>query len=231
MDRKMKRVKIISTIILLLLASSIYAQKSNGITFTVNATGTVNMLTDNINVTMNLGVENTDPQKAFDEHKLSEQLIIKLIKKYGISDKDISYTLFNISKYQDYKNKTVLFKTNQKLQFILKDFSKYTPLQIDLLKNGFNKFRSNFLTTKSKEGHKISVKEALQNAKAEAELYASNLNLKVGEIVSITSNNPVISPRSNLMLKAEILPQNYLINITQYIPITTNVRVVYKFVE
>ena len=227
----MKRIKIIPTVIMLLLTSSIYAQKNDGITFTVNATGTVNILADNINLTMNLGVENTDPQKAFDEHKLGEQKIIKLLEKYGISDKDISYTLFKISKYQDYRDKTVSFKTNQTLQFIIKDFYKYIPLQIDLLKNGFYNFRSIFSTTKNKEGHEKSVKVALQNAKAEAELYASNLNLKVGKIVSITSNNPKISPRSNLILKTDIAPQSYLINITQYIPITTNVRVVYKLVE
>ena len=74
----MKRIKIIPTVIMLLLTSSIYAQKNDGITFTVNATGVVNILADDINLTMNLGVENTDPQKAFDEHKLGEQKIIKL---------------------------------------------------------------------------------------------------------------------------------------------------------
>ena len=81
MDKKMKQVKIISTVILLLLTSNIFAQKKDGLTFTVNATGTAKLLADHIKVTMNLGVENTNPQKAFDEHKLREQKILKLIKK------------------------------------------------------------------------------------------------------------------------------------------------------
>jgi len=227
----MKKSIIFSTFLVLLLTLNIYPQQKDRIKFTVSATGKVNVLADIINISMNIGVENTDPQIAFDQHKAREQKIIKLIKKYGILDENISYSLFNISKYKDYRDKTVTFKTNQTLHFILKDFDKYIPLQIDLLKNGFYEFNSNFSTSKRKEGHEKSVKNALKNARKEAELYASNLNLKIGKIVSISSNNPVIYPRGDLMLKSSMAPEAGLINISQYITITTNVNVVYSFIE
>jgi len=218
-------------IFLLLFVGNTFAQKNEGIKFTVNATGSFDVIADIINISMNIGVENTDPQKAFDEHKTREQKIIKLIKKYGILDEDISYSLFKISKYQDYRDKSVSFKTNQTIQFVLKDFDKYVPLQIDLLKNGFYEFSSSFSTSKNKEGHEKSVKNALRNAREEAELYANNLNLKIGKIVSVSSNNPVIYPRNDLMLKASMDPEASLINISQHITITTNVNVVYSFIE
>ena len=219
------------TAILLFFAANILAQNKEKITFTVNATGMAKLLADNINITLNLGVENKDPQRAYEEHKLRESKILSLIKKYGIADKDISYSLFKISKYRDYRDKKVSFKTNQSLQFILKDFANYTELQLDLLQNGFYEFSSNFSTTKRKEGHEKSVKDALQNTESEAQLYAKNLNMKVSKIVSIETNNPIIYPRSDLMFKAELAPSGGLVDIPQYITITTNVKVVYTLVE
>lgn len=227
----MKKHQFFIYIFLLLLAGNVFAQKNDGIIFTVNATGSYDVLADIINISMNIGVENKDPQIAFDKHKDREKKIIKLIKKYGILDENISYSLFKISKYQDYRDKSVSFKTNQTIQFVLKDFKKYIPLQIDLLKKGFYEFSSNFSTSKKKEGHEKSVKNALDNAREEAELYAKNINLKIGRIVSLSSNNPVIYTRSDLMLKASMAPEPGLINISQHITITTNVNVVYSFIE
>jgi len=227
----MKTHHFITTVFIFLLLSNIYAQQNDAIIFTVNATGTFDLLADNINISMNLGVENKNPQKAFDEHKAREQIIIKLIKKYGILDEDITYSLFSIYKYQDYRDKSVSFQTNQTVHFILKDFKMYIPLQIDLLKNGFYGFKSNFSSSKNKEGHKKSVKNALQNAREEAKLYASNLNLKIGKIVSVSTENQEIKNFPVQYFKADIPAQAVLINIPQYISITTNVKVVYTFVE
>ncbi|HED07813.1 MAG TPA: DUF541 domain-containing protein [Ignavibacteria bacterium] len=227
----MKKVKMISIIFILLLTTNIIAQKEDGITFPVNATGSVKLLADNINVTVNLAVEKKNPQEAFNEHKLREEKILNLIKKYGIPDKDISYTLFKISKFKDYRNNKITFKTNQSIHFKFKDFNKYTPLQIDLLKNGFYEFSSDFTTSKRKEGHEKSVEIALKNAKEEAEIYAKNLNMKVGIITSISSENPRIYPRPNLMLKASMAPSKNLLNIPQFITISTNVNVVFRLLR
>lgn len=226
----MKKIQLITFSFLFIFVSNIFSQKEKVVIFSVNATGSVQLLADNIRIIMNLGVENTDPQKAFEYHKLKEQKILKLIKKYGISDKDISYSLFKISKYHDFRDKKVSFKTNQSVQFNLKNLTQYTPLQIDFLKNSFYKFSSNFSTSKRKEGHEKSVKNALQNAKEEAELYSNNLNLKVGKIIKIETNNPIIFPRDNMIFKAELNPANGLLNVPQYITITTNIRVVYNLV-
>ena len=103
-------------LIIVFLSATINAQKEDTLTFNVNATGTAQILADKINISIDLGVENTDPQKAFDEHKLQEQKIIKLIKKYKISDKDISYTLLRMSKYRNIRDKKVSFRTNQNIR-------------------------------------------------------------------------------------------------------------------
>ncbi len=227
----MKKIEMISIIFILFLTANIIAQKEGEISFPVNATGSVKLLADNINVTVNLAVENKDPQEAFNEHKLREEKILNLIKKYGISEKDISYTLFKISKFKDYRTNKITFKTNQSILFKLKKFDKYTPLQIDLLKNGFYEFSSNFTTSKRKEGHEKSIEIALKNAKDEAEIYAKNLNMKVGVITSIRADNPRIYPRPVLMSKTSTDPSKNLLNIPQFITISTNVNVVFRLIR
>ena len=50
-------------------------------------------------------------------------------------------------------------------------------------------------------------------------------------ITSIRADNPRIFTRSDLVFKTDISPSKYLLNIPQYITISTNVNVVFRLLR
>ncbi|VAX21615.1 hypothetical protein MNBD_IGNAVI01-1002 [hydrothermal vent metagenome] len=175
-----------STILLLMIIFSIviFGQTNEPTIFKITAQSEVSVLADVIVFQITISEENNDPEQAYRIHKEKESKLAKLIKDLGIEDTAISYSLLSISKSRMQKNKGA-YKTSQKIKLELKDFSLYEKIQIELLKNGINEFKSVFSSDKAEKTREEGIRKLIEAAEKEAKTYADNLGLKVGRVISI----------------------------------------------
>ncbi len=171
-----------------LISTVLLGQTEKPTIFKITANSEISVKADLIIFQISISEENSSPEEAYRIHKEKESKLADLIKNSGIADSSVSYSLLSISKSR-MKNKEELYRTNQKIKLVLHNFDQYEKLQIKLLKNGINEFRSTFSSTKIEEIRKEGIKKLTQAAKREAEIYADNLGLKVGGVIEISSNN------------------------------------------
>ncbi len=152
--------------------------------------------------------------------KLKKKKLAKLISNLGIPDSNVSYSLLRISKTHIRKVKNN-YKTNQKIKLVLKDFSLYEKIQIELLKMGINEFNSIFSSTEINKARKEAISNLVRAAKKEAEIYANNLGLKVKKVIEIESKmrrfrsgEPMFFiAKPNVDYSLLEIPQSYRVNL------------------
>ncbi len=193
----MKRIQIISTLFLLAISLTMFAQNPTEIN-TVNVTGEgiVKVVPDEVTVSVrveNTG-ENTKVLKEQNDVAINE--VLKFLKKMGIADKDIMTEYINVNKNYDYNTKTYSFSANQSLSVKLRDLKKYEELMKGLMDSGINRIDGvNFSSSKEEELESQARIKAVQNAKMKATEYAGALNQTIGKAALISEYRNTIGPQ------------------------------------
>jgi len=178
-------------IIFLLTTISLYSlnffAQSNETIFTAQVRSSIEAPADKISIRVSITLGNADPELLLKQHSETENKLLELLGELNIPDSTIQFSLLNVRKTKSKKDESI-FESNQTVIFDITDFKKYFNVQIGLLNIGIHSFQPVFSTTHIENTKKRGVKNALEMARREAELYAENLDMKVGRVVEIESN-------------------------------------------
>lgn len=167
-------------ITLLVLAGAARAQ-----TISVNATANVQVPADRISFRIELNARGETPQKAYDLHKKRERVLVHLLKKYDIGEKDINFEPISIHRIHnnDYaKNGKERVQTQQTVLLTLSDFDDYEKIQLTLIDNDFDNFSGQFMSTKQRKGEDEALKKALKVARDKADIIAGQIGVKLAKV-------------------------------------------------
>ena len=213
-------------LLLFLLPLMMHAQNQNEDKLTIEASSTVYVIADIVYFSINLRVDNPDPQIAFDEHQKLEANLLKLFNDYSIPDSLVQYSLLNISRTHSRSEEDKFF-TSQQVKIKFTDVSKYHSFQIQLLKSGFYEFRAGFGSSEVKKARIEGYKAAFANAKRDAEIIANTLDKKLGKIIDISSRTNEFRQldHSNAQISASV---HSLIEIEQTVAARTKLKITYS---
>lgn len=214
--------------VLSLSALNVLAQP-NETTFTVEVKSTVEAPADKISFRISIALKNTNPELLLKQHDEIEQRLLALLEELNMPDSTIKFSLLTVRKVKSKKD-IIMLESRQSVIFELIDFSKYFDVQIGLLTNGIYTFQPFFSTTQIEDAKKRGVKKALETAQREAELYAENLNMKVGRVVEIESTVRD-GPPYNGSTYFQSVTSKRLLEIPQQISVKTSVKVKYSLVS
>ena len=165
---------------------ALYAQEIETNSITIESSSTVHVVADILYFDIEISVTDPDPQKVFDEHKLLEKKLIKILNEFLAPDSSIQYSLLSIRKSNP-RSEEIKFFSSQKVKVVFQGISKYQDFQIKLLQNGFYQFRSGFGSSQVEKARKDGYKAALDNAKRDASIIAETLGKELGDIIDISA--------------------------------------------
>jgi len=222
---------ILGTVFLLFGLQTVIAQPQ----ITVTSQGSHSVLADKIvlEVTINLKAEEVD--EVFKKYEEQEQVLIDLIKKFGIKEGDLRFNPVSVyprpipNPKNRYENELQNIQIRQEVQLALNDFSKYADLQQELVKNGFFDMRARFKTSQASEARDKALEHAVANARKEAELIARESGLKLKRIKAIEygSHNVNRSYQQRADLRATAESQKLVTEFGQNITFDTSVTITY----
>ncbi|HKK47413.1 MAG TPA: SIMPL domain-containing protein [Balneolaceae bacterium] len=197
-------------------------------TISVNATAEVQVPADKISFQINLNARGETPQKAYNLHKQREKVLVDLLKKYDIKEKDIHFEPISISRVHNNeytKNGKEMVQTTQSVALTLTDFKTYEKIQIALINNDFDNFSGNFMSSKQQQGENEALKKALKIAHEKASIIAEQIGKKLGNVshVNFSFNQRPVRFASEMALKSS----DSLMQFEQTVTVTASVSVKY----
>lgn len=215
----------------LLVSSSVTAQDSK--VFSISSEGTVDLPADIIQFNINLNAEADAPQDAYNLHKKREEVLVQLLKRYDIEDRDINFEPISISKYNPgsrYTEQEVRFQTRQAVQVKLENFEVYETMQLALIEADFDSFSGSFTSSKTKEGKDRALRQAIATAKEKATLIADEAGVTLGAITGIdyshNQERPVFSrSRDMVMLESS---GGQLMDFEQLVTVTARISMQFE---
>jgi len=207
---------------------------ANAQTISVNATAEVQVPADKIAFQINLNARAETPQKAYDLHKQREKVLVNLLKKYNIKEKDINFEPISISRsHNNEYSKTgkEFVQTSQSVTLTLTDFEAYEKIQIVLINNDFDNFSGHFMSSKQKEGEDEALKKALKIARQKADIIAKQTNLEIEGINDINFSYNQRPVRYSMEATAFKSSDSLLQQFEQSVAVNASVSVKYNFIK
>lgn len=164
----------------------------------INASAQVALPADKIAFNINLNAEGETPQQAYDLHKKREKVLVELLKKYNIEEKNINFEPISINRVHDnrYNNEgKQTVQTRQTVTLTLDDFDIYEQMQLTLIENDFDDFSGQFTSSKTTDGEDQALKEALKLAREKASIIADETGLTISGIKDISYSYGREEPR------------------------------------
>lgn len=201
---------------------------ANAQTVSVNATAEVQVPADKISFQINLNARGETPQKAFDLHKQREKVLVDLLKKYDIKEKDIHFEPISISRIQNNEYSKMgkeFVQTSQSVALMLTNFKTYEKIQIALIDNDFDNFSGQFMSSKQQQGEDAALKKALKIAHDKASIIAEQIGKKLGDVsqVNFSFNQHPARFASEMVLKSS----DSLMQFEQTVTVTASVSIKY----
>lgn len=224
---------ILSTLFLITFISSVKAQtqSENENLISVNIEASEIVPADIIIFNIQLNAEANAPQLAFNEHQKLESVLVELLKKNKILEKEITFDPIRLS-YQNLNNRdnTKVARTNQSVSVSFTNFELYDSIQIALLENGFNSFSGSFSSSKIEEGKNKALVKAIELAKEKAELIAKSSGLSLIGVYSISfGDSPTTGFSKNSSFEMASMRDSSLLEFDQTMKVTANINMVFKF--
>ncbi|HYW35905.1 MAG TPA: SIMPL domain-containing protein [Balneolaceae bacterium] len=198
----------------------------------VSVTGSVKLPADQLNFNINMNAEGKTPQAAYNMHKKREKVLVNLLDKFNIQDKNIHYEPVSISKRVSRSNNQsdTTYITQQNVQLVLTDFNAFEQIQIGLIQHHFDNFNAQFTSSQIEKGENEALKAAIRKAHQKAKLIADQAGVKLGAVQNIhyqTEHN--ISPGVNF--KAVRSTSSNMLKYQQTITVSANISIDYCIVE
>lgn len=204
-------------------------------TISSSGTSTIKSMPDEASLYIRI---DTIKQSADESKKQNSEISNKILYelyKLGIEKKDIETSQYNIYEEFDWSQegrKSLGYKTQNILKLKLKDFDligKAVDAATSAGATGIDSINFELSDEKQREIKKEALTKASQDARAKAEATVSGLNIKLGDIVSITGSNydyrpyPLYAKDSGIALAeatTNIMPKE--------LEVTANVEVVFE---
>ncbi len=168
-------------------------------TIAVSGVGSVSAVPDVAIVHAGVLTQAKDARDALNTNNATMEKIFSLLKQYGIEDKHIQTSGFNIHPEYDRsklstttRDKIVGYRVNNQLQIKLKKFAIIGDVLNALVQVGSNQISGISFTHDNIEALKNEArKRAVTNANARAELYAQAAGVSLGKVISISESAAV----------------------------------------
>ncbi len=161
--------------------------------FTVTGEGKATIEPDSAVVT--LGVSTTGSSAAIAQSDLNEKInqVIEAIRELGIPQNDIKTQNYNVNPNYDYSSpaQTITnYSANTNLTITVKDLTKVNSVVDSATVNGANQVGGVIFESESSDkAQEQARKEAVENAKAQAEQAAKIAGFRLGRLVNYSENN------------------------------------------
>jgi uncharacterized protein YggE len=171
---------------------------------TISVTGYSESKEKNQIATFTAGVSRTSDNKdeavAYVNQKVGE--IITAVKEFGVASEDLKTQNINIYQkeetyYEDgrQKSRPGQWSVGNSVEITLRDVEKASALTSLLSSTGAtNVYGPNFTLDNTKKAETDLLKEAIDDARAKAEIVASAAGRKLGEIISVNEGGVATSP-------------------------------------
>ncbi|MGD8426658.1 MAG: SIMPL domain-containing protein [Balneolaceae bacterium] len=219
--------------LLLFISLFVFIKIGNAQQISVNATAEVQMPADKISFQIDLNARGETPQKAYDLHRQREEVLVNLLKKYDIGEKDISFEPISISRIHNNTYSKLgkeYVQTRQSVAVVLSDFKIYERIQIALIDNDFDNFSGQFMSSRQQEGEDQALKKALQVARDKAAIIAEQIGTELGNASQVNYSFN-LHPGRFAMEMPSVKSSGSLMQFAQTVTITASVSVKYGHAE
>ena len=180
----------------ILFAGVVQAQHKDNKRIAISASATVEVPANQIAFNININAEADTPQQAYSLHKQREQVLLNLLKKHDIQEKNIDFEPIGITRVNArHKEQKDKIRTSQSVTLTFSDFEKYEEIQVSLIENDYNDFNGSFMSTDMEAGKDKALKKALQTARNKAEIIAKESGLTLTDIQHINFSYHQRPPR------------------------------------
>ncbi len=178
-----------------------------------------------------------DAKGAFEKHKNAEAQLAQFLRKAKVPDSLISYSLLSINQEIDYSRQPPEYRyvTHQSVKVVLTDVTRYSQFELSLVSLGFVRFSEHFESSGTAAGEREALRQAVQNARAKAELMAAAERRKITKAVKIMDTEetePLIARFSENFGVGKYIGGDQqvggLSSIPQTITISKQVKVIYQ---
>eukprot|EP00026_Physarum_polycephalum_P013037 Phypoly_transcript_13398.p1 GENE.Phypoly_transcript_13398~~Phypoly_transcript_13398.p1 ORF type:complete len:198 (+),score=20.08 Phypoly_transcript_13398:181-774(+) len=175
----------------------VYVVKSDH-TISVSGEGHVSTLPDECSISFGIEIFNESLESAQAQSESLSQQLIKVVKELGIQDQHLHTDQVRLTIERDFHNKlhehgkgvVVGFTLRRAFNAVLRNLTQVEKFVSTITQNGANEINSiNFRSSKVKELKDQARIKAVRAAKEKAELYASELGVKVGKPLQVSEND------------------------------------------
>jgi uncharacterized protein YggE len=206
MHRALANFKILLLSMLALLARPALAEDSVLIrpaerTITITATGMVEVIPDEVTVTLGVRTEAQTAKAALEANSAAMRPIIDTLKGAGIEDKDIQTSNFSIQPSYDYSQngkppKLVGHTVSNLVHVKLHDTKRLGVVLDKVVALGSNEVSTIEFSSSKAEGMRDEArKKAVENAKRMADIYTKAAGVELGQVLSISEGEVEQGPR------------------------------------
>ncbi|REL38017.1 DUF541 domain-containing protein [Rhodohalobacter sp. SW132] len=232
----MKRSVIVLTLFgILLAANSVTAQNyTDSHTLTIHSTGEANTPADIAFMSVNISINHEDADRAFELHRERESFLADLLKELEIEDDQINYRPATIRPNRQ-RDGEIHSVTSQQIRIQLDEIRMLGELQRTLIQNGFDNFSGNLSSTKMEEAGDEALREAVKNARKDAEILALASDREIGKIIRIehSSDQPFRSASVSEAFQARAMSDSgpSMFDFSQTVSVQKRVTVIFELLE
>jgi hypothetical protein len=201
-------------IAMLATASAVRAADAPARTITVSASGSVALEPDQARLTSGVTAEGSTAREALTANSAAMQKVVSELKSAGIDPKDIQTSSFHVDpRYtrpaEGEAPKIDGYTVTNEVQVLVRDIEKVGDILDRLVTAGANQSSGlSFEVSKAETALDDARKQAVENARRRAELYAAAAGAEVGEVLTITEGDGAQPPRPVFAraMKADSVP-------------------------
>lgn len=170
-------------------------------TLSLSATGEVMTTPDKVDITTGVTSEGQTARAALDKNTEAMTKVVDGLKAAGIAPKNIQTTNFSVSPIYEKKSQGQAafitgYRVTNQVHITVHDTKKLGEILDTVVSLGANRISSiNFGVTEPEALKDEARKQAMQNAIANAKLYAAAAGVELGPVQNITEESDVVMPR------------------------------------
>ncbi len=162
----------------------------------VSGQGSVTVKPDVATATLGVETTNADASKARKANNEAMDKVLKAVKAFGIAEDDITTTNFNIYPVYDEKGQKITgYRVTNTVSVRVKDLAKLGQVLTAATDAGANSsYGISFDVLDRTQAYNDALKQAMEKARARADVMATALGVKVGNVRTINESSSYSGP-------------------------------------
>ncbi len=167
---------------------------------TVSGQGSITVKPDVATVTLGVETTNADASKARQANNEAMDKVLKAVKAFGIAEDDITTANFNIYPVYDEKGQKITsYRVFNNVSVRVKDLAKLGQVLTAATDAGANtSYGISFDVLDRTQAYNEALKQAMEKARARADVMATALGVKVGKVLTINESSSYNGPAYEL---------------------------------